>query len=325
MQEQTLKELPVKMTLEQKTANAREVTARCVAALPDPVVRQSSTPATRSSGAGHTTSHTPASKAEVARMLDFIPTRPDRMTWLKIISAVLSELPPAEAISVLKEWSPEEKEGEYAEAMRTGLTKYKMGTLVRFAKEHGYEPSPKVVFSLASVKRAAAAKAGTSGAAPSSAPPGASAASDEGVYMTFDDVQQDGGDKPPEVFVIDDSLPDDVGSQYDGEPEPPDMDYHTSPRTKLRYPLIKGKPGVRLPTVNNPVSAFAWQLADLLHEKPVFSRSGFCVKLDDDKRGMVLFKDQVFRTYIEETTAPHVVKIKKNEDGTSEILLLPHT
>ncbi len=315
----------MKMTLEQKTANARAVTARCVAVLPEPAVRQASTPTTRSSGAGHTTSHTPASAAEVARMLDFIPPRPDRMKWLVITAAVFSELSPAEAERVLKQWSPEEKEGEYAAAMRTGLSKPEMGALVNIAKAHGYDPSPKVVFSLASVKRAAAAKTGTSGAAPSSAPPGASAASDEGVYMTFDDVQQDVGDKPPEGFVIDDSLPDDVGSQYDGEPEPPNMDYHTSPRTSTRYPLIKGKPGVRLPTVNNPVSAFAWQLADLLHEKPVFSRSGFCVKLDDDKRGMVLFKDQVFRTYIEETTAPHVVKINKNEDGTSEILLLPHT
>jgi energy-coupling factor transporter ATP-binding protein EcfA2 len=247
------------------------------------------------------------------------------MKWLIITAAVFSELSPAEAERVLKQWSPEEKEGEYAKAMRTGLKKPEMGALVNYAKEYGYDPSPKAVFSLASVKRAAAAKAGTSGAAPSSALPGASAASDDGDYMTFDDVQQDVGGNPPKVFVIDDSVPDDVGSQYDGEPEPPNMNYYTSPRSLMRYPLIKGKPGVRLPTVNNPVSAFAWQLADLLHEKPVFSRSGFCVKLDDDKRGMVLFKDQVFRTYIEETTAPHVVSIKKNKDGTSEMLLLPHT
>ena len=262
-------------------------------------------PPTLSTGGGHTTSHSPASAAKIAHILSFIPPRPKYPEWLEIISAVSSELPPAEAEAVLAAWSPEESEGEYAAKIRSGLTKFSLGTLIYYAKEGGYEPAPRAVITLGSSKR----------------PPAAAVAA----VAVPDDGEPAVADETTFFYALDDSLPDDVGSQYDGEPEPPKMNYYTSPRTKLRYPLIKGRPGVRLPAVNNPLSAFAWQLADLLYEKPLFTRSGFCVKLDTEKRGMVLFKDQVLRTFIEETTTPHIVAVKEDKKGVKTVTLLPHT
>ena len=209
MKEQALKVLSDHSNpREIRAAALREITAEAVAALPplpEPAVRQASTQTTRSTGAGHTITHGPSSAAKIAHILAFIPPRPDRMTWLKIISAVLSELPPAEAEAVLKAWSPEEKEGEYAEAMRTGLTKPKMGTLVNFAKEHGYEPAPRAVLKLGSSKR----------------PPAAAVAA----VAVPDDGEPAVADETTFFYAVDDSLPDDVGSQYDGEPEPPKMNY----------------------------------------------------------------------------------------------------
>jgi hypothetical protein len=237
-------------------------------------------------------------------MLDFIPTRPDRGEWLKIVSAVFSGLSPAEAISVLKAWSPEEKEGEYAEAMRTGLTKYKMGTLVRLAREGGYAPATRTAlkFSLAS------------------RPPAAAVAT----VPVPDDGEPAVADETTFFYQLDESDPsEDGGSDFDGHTPPP-MDYFTSKRTGWKYPLIKGKPGTRLPAKNCPLSRFSGRLADLLREQPLFSRSGFCVRLDREKRVMALIKDQTFRTTLEETVTTFYLK-KQEKDKQVILTILPHS
>jgi hypothetical protein len=287
-----------------RAAALRKITAEAVAALPplpEPAVRQSSTPATRSSGAGHTTSHTPASKAEIARMLDCIPTRPDYPEWMRIISAVASELAPAEAEAVLAQWSPEEHPGEYAEKIRTPLEKITMGTLVHLAREGGYVPPTRTAlkFSLASRPPAAAV------AAVPVPDDGEPAVADETTFF----YQLDDTDDPAEGG----------GSDFDGEVPPP-MDYFTSKRTGRRYPLLRGKPGLRLPAKNNTISRFAHGLADLLRDQPLFSRSGFCVRLDREKRVMVLMKDQTFRTTLEETLTTFY--LRKTQEGKAVILTL---
>jgi hypothetical protein len=236
-------------------------------------------------------------------MLDFIPTRPDRGEWLKIVSAVFSGLSPAEAISVLKAWSPEEKEGEYAEAMRTGLTKYKMGTLVHIAREGGWEPAPRAVLKLGSARRPPAAAV----AAVPVPDDGEPAVADENTFF----YETDDTDDPAEGG----------GSDFDGG-NPPPMEYYTSKRTGRKYPLLHGKPGLRLPARNNTISRFAHGLADLLRDQPLFSRSGFCVHLDREKRVMALMKDQTFRTTLEETLTTYY--LKKTQEGKVVILsLLP--
>jgi hypothetical protein len=106
------------------------------------------TPTTRSNSAGHTTSFAPSSAAKVAKvahLLSFIPPRPDYPEWLRIISAVASELPPADAEALLKKWSPEEKAGEYAEKLRSPLERVGMGTLVHLAQAGGYHSTSDVI------------------------------------------------------------------------------------------------------------------------------------------------------------------------------------
>jgi putative DNA primase/helicase len=146
MQEQALKELPVKMTLEEKTANARAVTARCVAALPEPAVRQAITPTTRSTGAGRSITHEPPSAAIVAEMLSFIPPPPDGPDgynlWLHLVSAVAATLSPGEALEVLLAWSPDRKPGETEDKIRNRLTQVGTGTLVFHAKAGGWRGTP---------------------------------------------------------------------------------------------------------------------------------------------------------------------------------------
>lgn len=78
---------------------------------------------------------------DVAEMLCCIPPRPDRETWLRIASAVFSELPLAEGCSLLMQWSPEEQPGEYAQIHKNGLKRVGIGTLVHYAKQYGYDAS----------------------------------------------------------------------------------------------------------------------------------------------------------------------------------------
>jgi hypothetical protein len=83
-------------------------------------------------------------KAEIREMLRFIPKRPAYPDWIKVVAAVgdamgdtLSE---ADAIELLKEWSPEEQEGEYADKLRHPLKHIHIGTLIYLAKQQGWTP-----------------------------------------------------------------------------------------------------------------------------------------------------------------------------------------
>ena len=146
MQEQTLKELPVKMTREEKLANLKRVTAACVAELPplrDPAVRQDKPPLTRSSGAGRSIVDKPLSAATVAEMLSYITPPADGPgeydLWLHLVSAVAATLSPGEALAVLLAWSPDRKPGETADKIRNRLTQVGTGTLVHHAKAGGWK------------------------------------------------------------------------------------------------------------------------------------------------------------------------------------------
>jgi hypothetical protein len=148
MQEQTLKELPVKMTLEQKTANARAVTARCVAALPPapeskgPIVRQERTPPTGSNASGPGIKHQPLSSENVAELLSYIAPPAAGQggydKWLRVASIVGGILPHNEALSVLLAWSPDREPGETEAKLKNRLTKWGVGTLILYAREGGY-------------------------------------------------------------------------------------------------------------------------------------------------------------------------------------------
>ena len=78
------------------------------------------------------------SKEEIREMLRFIPKRPLHADWIKIVAAVGDALPDEDAIEVLKEWSPEEEEGEYAYKLRHRLENVTVGTLIYLAQQHGW-------------------------------------------------------------------------------------------------------------------------------------------------------------------------------------------
>jgi len=77
--------------------------------------------------------------ADIAEMLSFIPTRPDYDKWLRIASAVWSELPAGDGAMLLNQWSPEEQDGEYMAKHKTRLTRITIGSLVHYAKEGGWK------------------------------------------------------------------------------------------------------------------------------------------------------------------------------------------
>ena len=77
--------------------------------------------------------------ADIAEMLRFIPPRPDYETWLKIASAVWSVLPMVDGARLLHQWSPEEKEGEYASKHKARLKQVGVGTLAHIAQAHGFD------------------------------------------------------------------------------------------------------------------------------------------------------------------------------------------
>jgi len=76
---------------------------------------------------------------DIREMLKLIPTRPDYDEWLRIASAVWSVLPMGEGCKLLHEWSPEEKEGEYATKHKHRLKQIGIGTLVHIASQHGFD------------------------------------------------------------------------------------------------------------------------------------------------------------------------------------------
>ncbi len=79
---------------------------------------------------------------EIKEMLGCIPPRPDYETWIRISSAVWAATGDEElGTKLLKEWSPEESEGEYSEKYKSRLSEIGPGTLVHFARENGYEYS----------------------------------------------------------------------------------------------------------------------------------------------------------------------------------------
>ena len=76
----------------------------------------------------------------VRAMLFSIPTRPDRETWMRISASVRNSLPnQIEALALLKEWSPEEEEGEYKELLGScNFEEIGFGTLRHHAAQTGY-------------------------------------------------------------------------------------------------------------------------------------------------------------------------------------------
>lgn len=83
---------------------------------------------------------TPPGVERIRDLLKFIPKRPKYPEWIRIAGAVWSELGNEEGCAVLKEWSPETKQGEYEELWEHRLTRVKIGTLYHVAREHGWKP-----------------------------------------------------------------------------------------------------------------------------------------------------------------------------------------
>jgi len=85
-----------------------------------------------------------AKKEAVRALLNSIPTRPDRDTWMKISAAVRNSLveaghPEYEAIEMLKAWSPEEEDGEYDQLLAHPFGDITFGTLHHHAGQHGFK------------------------------------------------------------------------------------------------------------------------------------------------------------------------------------------
>jgi hypothetical protein len=83
-------------------------------------------------------------KEQIREMLVFIPKRPDYGDWITLVAAVGDALPEADAIEVLKDWSPEEEPEEYLKKLHSDLKHIHVGTLIHIAKQHGWTP-PKSV------------------------------------------------------------------------------------------------------------------------------------------------------------------------------------
>lgn len=85
---------------------------------------------------------TPATftEADIAAMLSKTPVPTDYTEWLKICSAVWSQVPAQEGARLLKEWNPERKGFSYLAKYKDRLQKVGIGTLVWIAKQNGWEP-----------------------------------------------------------------------------------------------------------------------------------------------------------------------------------------
>lgn len=81
-----------------------------------------------------------AKREAVRALLNSIPPRPDRDAWLKISAAVRNSLgDDAEAIEMLKAWSPEEEDGEYETLLQSPFNDIGFGTLHHHAGQHGFK------------------------------------------------------------------------------------------------------------------------------------------------------------------------------------------
>jgi P4 family phage/plasmid primase-like protien len=77
---------------------------------------------------------------EMREALSYIPPRPDYPEWIRVIAAVQDGAPDDHtAAELLREWSPEEKSGEYDRKLRSGLDRVTVATLFYKAMEHGYD------------------------------------------------------------------------------------------------------------------------------------------------------------------------------------------
>jgi hypothetical protein len=85
-----------------------------------------------------TTTRDKPDKQTIRDILAVIPKRPHYGGWITIVAAVGDALPEEDAIELLQEWSPEEKAGEYAAKLRSGLTEVHIGTLIHLAREYGW-------------------------------------------------------------------------------------------------------------------------------------------------------------------------------------------
>jgi hypothetical protein len=86
-----------------------------------------------------TSKHAPLPLETIKDILACIPSRPDYDQWLKISSAVWAATgDEATGTALLKEWSPEETPCEYKLKYKDRLTKITVGTLIHYAREHGF-------------------------------------------------------------------------------------------------------------------------------------------------------------------------------------------
>jgi hypothetical protein len=76
----------------------------------------------------------------VEALLDSIPPRPDYEIWIKISAAVRNSLGDTDvAVSILKNWSPEEQKGEYANLLRAStFNRIGFGTLHYHARQNSF-------------------------------------------------------------------------------------------------------------------------------------------------------------------------------------------
>lgn len=81
----------------------------------------------------------PLSASEVGDVLSHVPPRPSYDQWVRIISAVASELAEHEAEAVLQAWSPEDRQGEYRQKIRNRMRQVGIGTLMQIASENGLD------------------------------------------------------------------------------------------------------------------------------------------------------------------------------------------
>lgn len=80
----------------------------------------------------------PLTTEDVRAMLSFIPAQLDHIDWKRVCAAVVDAVGESEAVPLLKHWSPSDT--PYERVVGNRLKQVRAGTLVYFAKKHGYEP-----------------------------------------------------------------------------------------------------------------------------------------------------------------------------------------
>lgn len=120
----------------------KDVTRLCFVAYdPDLFLNPKAVPFLHSEGEGGNITLNP-DRGTVQELLSVIPPSPHYNDWLRIISAVGSVLSDNEAVELLSAWSPEWEEGEYQRKLNARLKQVQFGTLIYYAKRHGWRPLP---------------------------------------------------------------------------------------------------------------------------------------------------------------------------------------